>query len=109
MKEFLKQWADILLMVPISFLLLIGAYFGIHSIDQTAILLDLGTLQILFLNVLTYLTVNFLAYFTYKINFTDGFQKGWGIGTNPIHKLIANLLLWFVQLAIAAWMITRNL
>lgn len=107
--KLVREWSDIIILAPISFLLLVAAYFGLRYIDPTCAIMDMGVLQILFLNVLTYLTVNFLAYFTYKINFTDYFQKNWGFSLNPHYKLGANILLWTFQLATAAYILTRNL
>lgn len=108
-KKILKEWSDILLFTPLSLALLVAAYFGIHWIDPTATVMDMGILQILFLNVALYLLINGLAYFTYKINFNDYFKKNWGFCLNPSHKLAANLFLWVVQLVLAYSIISRNL
>jgi len=110
MIKILKQYYDLILFVPTSIILLLLMFFGIHQIDGTAALLDLGNLQLLTFNVLNYCLVNGLGYLFFRLNLGyDPFYSGWLIGMPKLQQALLTVFLFIFQMLLAFYMLSKNL
>ena len=108
--KLLKEWMDLLIIFPITLIILIAMATGIHAIFPTAAVFDLGTLQLVALNVLLYGLVNGLGYLFFRINLGyDPFHKLWTIGLNAKERALIHVGLFIFQILIAFFILTRNL
>lgn len=107
--NFLKRWADLLILLPVAFLVFLSSGKLINFFDPTAATLSVENLSILSFNLLTLFTIFGSSYFIWALYFKDLFKEGWEKGVNRGVALALNAFLWAVNLFATAYVLLRNL
>lgn len=103
------EWSELAILAPVTLCVFLFGAFLIHLIDPTAAILDVGTLSILAFNILVCSAINGLAFFFYKINFSDHFSGDWTKDLSPWQAATLNAALWFGTLGLTCFVLLRNL
>jgi len=108
--ELIKTWGDLIILAPLTLIILLILTTCIHLIDPTATVLDIGTLQLLAMNVLIYTLINGLGYLFFRLNLGyDPFFNGWLLSLSTAKRAIIHIGLYVFQILLAAFLIARNL
>ena len=106
----IKKYSDICIAIPIVSILFATSYIWLRMIDNTAQILDIGSVSILLFNILVLGCIFSTAYFYFALFFKDLFQTGWEkLLDNPRDAYLINLALWLSTLIISYLVLTKNL
>lgn len=107
--QFLANWSDVLLLLPIAFIVVATNQLWVRQIDPTANTLDAGNLVMLTWNILKFTTVFAFAYFIWQLYFrADIFNKAFWEKLNPIPAAILSIILWIIVLSFSAWLLLQG-
>ena len=107
--KLLKEWHDLVILVPTTLLLFIICDKLIRSIDPTASVLELGVLSLLNWNLFLLLLIGSVAYYLYNLWFSDYFTGTWKEYLTPFQGAIINVILWLSTLWLSCYVLLRNL
>ncbi len=105
----IHQWADLLILLPITLLLFVTGNNWIRLLDPTASVVELGTLSILIFNLVCLFAISSSAYFLYSLWFKDLFAGEWWAKLTRWQAVKAHLILWTTVLLLSAYVLLRNL
>lgn len=107
--QFMKDWAEITVVLPATLTLVLFGNILIHLIDPVASWIDAGTLSILIFNLVCLSLTFGFSYLVYKINFGDWFKDDWAEKLTPLQGAVINLILWISTVGISAFVLLRNI
>lgn len=112
MWKFIKQWADVLILLPASFALLVFNDKWVKYLDPTAASMSAENLSVINFNIFVITVIFGIAYFLYNVFFHDFFDKGWEkakLPDNPVAAAVIHLVLWLSTLAAVAFLVLRGI
>jgi hypothetical protein len=108
--NFIKEWSDALILLPVVLCLVVFNHIWVAFIDPTANVLDTGFVVILTFNILKWTLVMLGSYFIWQLYFrADIFEKGWQEKLTPLQSAIISIVLWLSVLITSYFILLRDL
>jgi ABC-type bacteriocin/lantibiotic exporter with double-glycine peptidase domain len=107
--KLLKDWHDLIILVPSALILFILGGVGIRLLDPTASVVELGVLSVLNWNLFLLLLIGSVAYYLYNLWFSDYFSALWNEYLTPFQGALINTVLWLSTLWLSCFVLLRNL
>lgn len=112
MWKFIKRWADVLILLPATFALLVFNEAWINYLDPTASSMSVENLSVFNFNIFIAAGIFAISYFVYNLYFHDYFGKDWEkekLPNNPVAAAVIHLVLWLSTLGTVLFLLLRNI